>query len=179
MLDLVGRPGGARLVDDPLAWEPDYGRPAEAQALWEARHGRALPHPAGAMTSLLKQWYGRTFRFPLNDEKFETLKLELEVAPAAGWILTRAVDGVTTRIRCGYHEWKPGRGPFGNLHDEPIAGSGAWMTGNTFGLKLCGTETPFYQTWKLRFEDDQLICEREMNVGFAGTKATVLTGRAE
>jgi len=47
MLDLVGRPGGARLVDDPLAWEPDYGRPAEAQALWEARHGRALPHPSG------------------------------------------------------------------------------------------------------------------------------------
>jgi len=47
MLDLVGRPGGARLIDDPLAWEPDYGRPAEAQALWEARHGRALPHPTG------------------------------------------------------------------------------------------------------------------------------------
>jgi len=47
MLDLVGRSGGARLIDDPLAWEPDYGRPAEAQALWEARHGRPLPHPAG------------------------------------------------------------------------------------------------------------------------------------
>lgn len=48
MLDLVGRPGGARRVADPLAWEPDYGRPAEAQALWEARHGRALPHSSGS-----------------------------------------------------------------------------------------------------------------------------------
>ena len=47
MLDLVGRTGGARRVADPLAWEPDYGRPAEAQALWEARHGRTLPHPSG------------------------------------------------------------------------------------------------------------------------------------
>jgi tRNA threonylcarbamoyladenosine biosynthesis protein TsaE len=27
-LDLVGRAGRARLIDDPLAWEPDYGRPA-------------------------------------------------------------------------------------------------------------------------------------------------------
>jgi len=27
--------------------EPTYGRPAEAQAKWEARHGRALPHPPG------------------------------------------------------------------------------------------------------------------------------------
>ncbi len=47
MLDLVDRPGGACRVTEPLAWEPDYGRPAEAQALWEARHGRALPHPSG------------------------------------------------------------------------------------------------------------------------------------
>ena len=36
----------ARLVAEPLTWEPEYGRPAEAQALWEARHGRALPHPS-------------------------------------------------------------------------------------------------------------------------------------
>jgi len=27
--------------------EPWYGRPAEAQAKWEARHGRSLPHSAG------------------------------------------------------------------------------------------------------------------------------------
>ncbi len=47
LLDLVGRTGGARRVTDPLEWEPDYGRPAEAQALWEARHGRALPHSSG------------------------------------------------------------------------------------------------------------------------------------
>jgi hypothetical protein len=47
LLDLVGRAGGARRVAEPLEWEPDYGRPAEAQALWEARHGRALPHSPG------------------------------------------------------------------------------------------------------------------------------------
>ena len=30
----------------PAAAEPVYGRPAEAQARWEARHGRSLPHPS-------------------------------------------------------------------------------------------------------------------------------------
>lgn len=30
-------------VADPAAWEPAYGRPAEAQVRWEARHGRPLP----------------------------------------------------------------------------------------------------------------------------------------
>jgi tRNA threonylcarbamoyladenosine biosynthesis protein TsaB len=28
---------------DPAAWEPDYGRLAEAQVRWEAAHQRALP----------------------------------------------------------------------------------------------------------------------------------------
>jgi tRNA threonylcarbamoyladenosine biosynthesis protein TsaB len=34
-------------VLDPDTWEPQYGRPAEAQARWEAEHQRPLPDPAG------------------------------------------------------------------------------------------------------------------------------------
>ena len=51
---LAGAPhaaGIARVLDSVLeggpvdlaAWEPDYGRAAEAQAKWEAAHGRPLP----------------------------------------------------------------------------------------------------------------------------------------
>jgi len=32
-----------RTLDDPATAEPIYGRPAEAQVRWEARHGRPLP----------------------------------------------------------------------------------------------------------------------------------------
>lgn len=46
LLRLAGLPDALRQVADPGAWEPDYGRPAEAQARWEAAHGRALPDPA-------------------------------------------------------------------------------------------------------------------------------------
>jgi tRNA threonylcarbamoyladenosine biosynthesis protein TsaB len=35
-------------VADPMTREPAYGRPAEAQAKWEAHHGRPLPHPSRA-----------------------------------------------------------------------------------------------------------------------------------
>jgi tRNA threonylcarbamoyladenosine biosynthesis protein TsaB len=45
LLALVGRDGVGRRVS--AADEPVYGRPAEAQAKWEARHGRALPDPTG------------------------------------------------------------------------------------------------------------------------------------
>lgn len=43
LLGLLGRPGGAVAIREPAAWEPTYGRPAEAQAQWELRHGRPLP----------------------------------------------------------------------------------------------------------------------------------------
>ncbi len=46
LLRLAAIPGALHRVPDPGAWEPDYGRPAEAQARWEAAHGRALPDPA-------------------------------------------------------------------------------------------------------------------------------------
>ncbi|HTS89453.1 MAG TPA: tRNA (adenosine(37)-N6)-threonylcarbamoyltransferase complex dimerization subunit type 1 TsaB [Gemmatimonadales bacterium] len=46
LLELVGAAGGARLVAAPDRWEPEYGRPAEAQAKWEREHGQLLAHPA-------------------------------------------------------------------------------------------------------------------------------------
>ena len=47
LIALAAVQGGAREVPDPSAWEPVYGRPAEAQARWEIAHGRPLPDPAG------------------------------------------------------------------------------------------------------------------------------------
>jgi len=46
LLALQGWEGGAVRVTDPAFAEPVYGRPAEAQVTWEARHGRPLPDPS-------------------------------------------------------------------------------------------------------------------------------------
>ncbi|MGH7537894.1 MAG: hypothetical protein ACREMF_04620, partial [Gemmatimonadales bacterium] len=46
LLALCGREGAGRVLEDVASAEPDYGRPAEAQARWEARHGRPLPDPS-------------------------------------------------------------------------------------------------------------------------------------
>jgi tRNA threonylcarbamoyladenosine biosynthesis protein TsaB len=47
LLDLDRRSGGTVVVENHGEWEPDYGRPAEAQAVWERVHGRALPATPG------------------------------------------------------------------------------------------------------------------------------------
>src|SRR5438128_10558580 len=46
LLSLLPRAGAARAIADPDTAQPVYGRPAEAQAKWEARHGRPLPDPS-------------------------------------------------------------------------------------------------------------------------------------
>ncbi|MGH7657920.1 MAG: hypothetical protein ACREL6_06770, partial [Gemmatimonadales bacterium] len=38
---------GLSTIKNPAAWEPAYGRAAEAQVRWEAQHGRALPDSSG------------------------------------------------------------------------------------------------------------------------------------
>lgn len=47
LLALLARPGAARRITDLGTAEPVYGRAAEAQVKWEARHGRPLPDPTG------------------------------------------------------------------------------------------------------------------------------------
>jgi len=45
---LAAVPQALERVEHPATREPVYGRPAEAQAKWEARHGRPLPDPSRA-----------------------------------------------------------------------------------------------------------------------------------
>jgi tRNA threonylcarbamoyladenosine biosynthesis protein TsaB len=45
LLDLLALDDGAARTDDPLGYEPVYGRVAEAQARWERAHGRPLSDP--------------------------------------------------------------------------------------------------------------------------------------
>jgi tRNA threonylcarbamoyladenosine biosynthesis protein TsaB len=50
LLDLIGLSGGARRIppSEVPGWEPEYGRPAEAQVKWERAHGRPLADPPRA-----------------------------------------------------------------------------------------------------------------------------------
>ncbi len=48
LLELLAVEGGTSPVDDPEAFEPEYGRLAAAQARWEEKHGRPLPRSDGS-----------------------------------------------------------------------------------------------------------------------------------
>ncbi|MGE0353810.1 MAG: tRNA (adenosine(37)-N6)-threonylcarbamoyltransferase complex dimerization subunit type 1 TsaB [Gemmatimonadales bacterium] len=48
LIELLAVGNGTRIIENQETWEPEYGRPAEAQARWEAAHGRKLPDSPGA-----------------------------------------------------------------------------------------------------------------------------------
>lgn len=47
LLALLATGDALQSVTDPRGWEPEYGRPAEAQRKWEETHGRPLPPAPG------------------------------------------------------------------------------------------------------------------------------------
>ena len=62
--------------------------------------------------------------------------------------------------------------------EQPIAASGAWTGEDTFTLKLCLYETPFYSTMTFRFNGDKLLLDSEHNVSFGSTTVPQLVSEA-
>ena len=119
---------------------------------------------------------GRTYAFPPNDLKLETIALE---AGAEGDTIVARFDGSERRIRCGHGAWSRGRAAVPPLPDQPVAASGAWIGDDTYAARICFPETPFLQTLRLRFAGDELRLRSESNVGFGPAGPAELVGKAE
>jgi len=164
--------------------EPLPPAPAVQRQLRETLAGLSVRTPEGDATSrLASEILGKSYAFPANDEKLESLRVE-PASGSGGLVLVAQMDGVETRIPCGHRAWVRSRGPFGRglmgaYRDEPLAASAAWTSEDTLVVKVCAYETPFYATHRLRFQGDQVTREFEINVGFGANRHPSLTGRRE
>ncbi len=119
---------------------------------------------------------GKTFAFPANDRKLESITLEADGDKDTTTIVVRS-GGVDRRIVCGSGSWKRGRIALGPLPEQPAAASGAWTGDDTYTAKVCFYETPFQATLRLKFAGDELRFESQSNVGFGATKQPALVGK--
>jgi CubicO group peptidase (beta-lactamase class C family) len=136
------------------------------------------PAEGAESSALATKVVGRKFVFPTNELKLESITLSPN-GRGQGWTVTIQSGGSTQQFSAAHREWQKGRGSFGSYVNQPAAATSAWATDDTFVVKQCFTETPFYLTRKMRFEGDQLFYDAESNVGFRGTKQPQLVGRAE
>ncbi len=121
----------------------------------------------------------RTYTFPANDRKIESLALECKERGGPVTLVAR-VAGTESRMACGSGSWSKGRMAFGSmLPDQPAAASGAWTAPDTYEARICFYETPFTIHLKLKFSDDQLVLDSGSNVGFGPTSSRQLVGKAE
>jgi len=127
---------------------------------------------------------GKSFAFPKNDRDIEAVTLAFQ---ADGTTLTVRTSSGEGRIPCGSGTWRRGRTSFVNGLDShltgtteyPVAATGAWTGEDTYTVKLCLVETPFYITLAFRFDGGQVLFDSEFNVAFGPTKLPQLAGHTE
>ena len=142
------------------------------------------PVPRQATSPRAAAISGKRYTFASNYRQIEAVALESQEDRATLVVWTPLGE---SRIVCEPGVWKRGRAAFVNgvggrmiaSSEQPIAASGAWTRDDTFTLKLCLYETPFYSTMVFRFNGDQLLLDSEHNVSFGSTTIPQLVGETK
>jgi hypothetical protein len=121
---------------------------------------------------------GRKFTFPANEQKLEAVTVTSDKT-GSGVTVAIQENGMTHQFASSYRTWQQDPGSFGTYVDRHAAATSAWSAEDTFVIKQCFTETPYYVTHKLRFDGDKVTYDAEANVGFRNTKQPTLVGRAD
>ena len=132
------------------------GRPTTpgAQALGKHARGPDAPPPSGSGSpGAMAKVGGKTYVFPANDRKLESIRLESETATTRR--LIARFDGVDRRIACGQGSWTKGARWARRLcRSSPPRPAARWTADDTFTAKVCFYETPFIVTMALKFDGD-------------------------
>lgn len=138
---------------------------------------KALTLKPQAGTAAPAKVLGKTYTFPANDRKLESLALE--GGPDGAVTLVARIDGTEHRLACGRGAWEKGRWAWGTLPTQPAAASGAWVADGTYAARICLTRTPYVHAVRLAFDGDEVRCEVEANVGFGTVRPVQLVGKAK
>jgi hypothetical protein len=142
------------------------------------------PASGSASSPLAATLSGKKFLFPANNRNIESAALEFGADSTTLLVHTSRGD---SRIACGSGTWLKGRTTFVNGLDgrmvapgeHPVAASGAWTAENTYTVKLCLYETPFYVTLVFQFQGEEVQFKSEYNAAFGPTTLPQLVGRAQ
>jgi CubicO group peptidase (beta-lactamase class C family) len=122
----------------------------------------SLPIAAGKPTSpLARKVVGRTFVFPPNDDKLESVSLQTNAKETN---LVLRINGQERPLAVGSGTWRQGGAVVMGGLEQKMAGTGAWTSDDTFSAKACGYESPYCVKLDLRFAGDEVTLDRELNV---------------
>jgi CubicO group peptidase (beta-lactamase class C family) len=130
------------------------------------------------------QAIGKTYKFPDNGRKLESITLE-RAGDGPTTLVIRA-SGADQKFACAPGGWTRGRlalaGPSRlepSPADQPVAVSAAWSADDVYTARVAFVETPFVVTLNFKFEGGTVRLTTESNVGFGPTRQPELVGKAE
>lgn len=124
----------------------------------------------------------REFSFPQNKRGIETIALSFA---GDGMAVLKVRDSRGEhRIDVAHGRWQKGRSRFVDGLDRrmvrpkehKVAAAGAWTSDDSYTVKLCLYETPFYVTMRFTFGKDELSLDSEYNAAFGPTTQPQLVG---
>jgi CubicO group peptidase (beta-lactamase class C family) len=134
-----------------------------------------IPPQGQPSSPLAARVSGRTYRFEPNELEFESIGFTFGAAGCEFAIRDERGDH---RIVCGYGAWHKGITTFVDRGGpQPVVGAGAWMSEDTYLLKLYYYATPFRVSMNCRFVEDRLLFDFALNVSFGPTEFPQLEGR--
>jgi CubicO group peptidase (beta-lactamase class C family) len=149
--------------------------PKAAPALKSKLAGLSLRPQAGALSAAAAALVsGKTYVFPANEDKVESLTVEFG---PEGAVLNIRKGGQESRVPCGRGGWHRGSTFVMNGTSQKVAASGGWTSDDTYTAKVAAYETPFIATLALQFKGDELLLDADTNVGFGPTQRPQLVGR--
>jgi hypothetical protein len=119
---------------------------------------------------------GKTYTFPANDQKLESLGVEFVGNSGDVTLVCKSNRGAIKRILCGGKDWNLGRFAFGTTPEQPAAACGAWTENNVYTAKICFYETPYIVTLRMDLSEGQLKLDTTWNVSFGPSKKPQLVG---
>jgi CubicO group peptidase (beta-lactamase class C family) len=154
---------------------PRAADPAAAEALTRKLAALAfMPQPGNRTSPEAAHVMGHTYTIEPNVAGVVSVRLD-----AAGddqRITVRDTNGEHT-IVCGAGRWIEGVTSLDRGIPRAVAASGAWSDDNTYVAQLLAYETPFRLTLTLRFAEDLLRFDNQINVELFPTERPQLVGR--
>jgi hypothetical protein len=168
-----------------LVWEHllpaigDEALPADEEGLDQLNRKleQLAIHPAqGEETSTTASSVsGRRFILEPNGMGMQSVTFDFDQVPHVIKIVSQAGE---PSFKVGYQQMEMGRLKGSQWISEKIAASGAWITPETYGVKLVYYETPYMVDFEFDFSGNSVTWDTRLNVSFGDTELEQFRGSA-
>ncbi|QGQ99425.1 class C beta-lactamase-related serine hydrolase [Paenibacillus psychroresistens] len=122
---------------------------------------------------------GREYSLEVNEDKYEKFSIRFEANEATAVFTMSYGDNI---FQLGRGAWLPSKIQVSDVENghniaSRISSSFTWQDDNTLVLVIRYIEMPFYQTIICRFEGEELVLEKTVNVSFGPKETAPIKGK--